>query len=298
MAIVCLFHKRDLDGWCCAAIAHHRFPGAYLRGIDYGEEFPWEIIGSGNDVYLFDYHPEKSEDLDRLIDSCGMLKIADHHVSFRREMNTRGEKLIKLGFTYWYSSTDAACEIAWSRLMRTTVPDAVRLIGDYDTWRWKQMQADDGMRALHFQYGLRAKDTTELLIWRSLLFDAGAKQVVSELIENGRVIYEYVSRSTHVLAKRVCYRKSLRFVATGPDYNALLASVLEPGSLFFEAVRRPYDELLIAYVWDGSIEQWKVSLYSDKVDCSEIARKFGGGGHESAAGFTCKVLPFVPGSCP
>ena len=30
---------------------------------------------------------------------------------------------------------------------------------------------------------------------------------------------------------------------------------------------------------------WRFSLRSDKLDCSEIAKQFGGGGHKGAAGF-------------
>jgi len=41
-----------------------------------------------------------------------------------------------------------------------------------------------------------------------------------------------------------------------------------------------------------------VTLYSDSVDVSEIATKFGGGGHPGAAGFSFErsVTPFPPGA--
>jgi len=55
-------------------------------------------------------------------------------------------------------------------------------------------------------------------------------------------------------------------------------------------------------VWDNefdgklgfcrSKDHWTVSLYSDKVDCSEIAKRHGGGGHSGASGFQCQELPF------
>jgi nanoRNase/pAp phosphatase (c-di-AMP/oligoRNAs hydrolase) len=45
------------------------------------------------------------------------------------------------------------------------------------------------------------------------------------------------------------------------------------------------------FVFDG--EQYTVSLYSKTVDVSEIAKKYGGGGHKGAAGFQCKKLPFM-----
>jgi nanoRNase/pAp phosphatase (c-di-AMP/oligoRNAs hydrolase) len=43
-------------------------------------------------------------------------------------------------------------------------------------------------------------------------------------------------------------------------------------------------------VLDGS--QYTVSLYSETIDVSVIAKKHGGGGHKGAAGFVCPKLPF------
>jgi nanoRNase/pAp phosphatase (c-di-AMP/oligoRNAs hydrolase) len=47
----------------------------------------------------------------------------------------------------------------------------------------------------------------------------------------------------------------------------------------------------IAFIYDG--RQFTVSLYSETVDVSTIAKSFGGGGHKGAAGFVCKELPFI-----
>lgn len=54
----------------------------------------------------------------------------------------------------------------------------------------------------------------------------------------------------------------------------------------------PYD-IMIAFVCRKD-KLWNVSLYSTKpeIDCGEIAKTFGGGGHKGAAGFQCKELPF------
>lgn len=40
---------------------------------------------------------------------------------------------------------------------------------------------------------------------------------------------------------------------------------------------------------------FKVSMYSEFVDVSEIAVKYGGGGHKGASGFQCTELPFRKG---
>lgn len=54
----------------------------------------------------------------------------------------------------------------------------------------------------------------------------------------------------------------------------------------------PYD-LMISFVRRKD-KLWDVSLYSTKpdVDCGDLAKSFGGGGHKGAAGFQCKELPF------
>ena len=49
---------------------------------------------------------------------------------------------------------------------------------------------------------------------------------------------------------------------------------------------------MMPFVFDGS--KWTVSIYSTNknIDCSELAKKYGGGGHKGAAGFQCENLPF------
>jgi len=49
-------------------------------------------------------------------------------------------------------------------------------------------------------------------------------------------------------------------------------------------------DICIGFVFDGL--RYTVGLYSQKLDVSEIAKKYGGGGHPGAAGFVCKQLPF------
>jgi nanoRNase/pAp phosphatase (c-di-AMP/oligoRNAs hydrolase) len=40
-------------------------------------------------------------------------------------------------------------------------------------------------------------------------------------------------------------------------------------------------------------KKWRVSLYSDKVDVSALAKKFSGGGHKGASGFITDNLDFI-----
>ena len=47
---------------------------------------------------------------------------------------------------------------------------------------------------------------------------------------------------------------------------------------------------ITGHAFDG--HKFQVSLYSEYVHVGEIAKKFGGGGHQGAAGFFCDKLPF------
>ena len=48
---LCIYHSADLDGVCSGAIMRRAFPEATMLGYDYGQPFPWEMVGPGTDVY-------------------------------------------------------------------------------------------------------------------------------------------------------------------------------------------------------------------------------------------------------
>lgn len=59
---------------------------------------------------------------------------------------------------------------------------------------------------------------------------------------------------------------------------------------YFKSLPNGKYDIFIPFVFDG--DQYTVSLYSTDTDVSEIAKKYGGGGHKKASGFQCKELPF------
>jgi nanoRNase/pAp phosphatase (c-di-AMP/oligoRNAs hydrolase) len=53
--------------------------------------------------------------------------------------------------------------------------------------------------------------------------------------------------------------------------------------------------MIIIHHNDADGRLFTVSMYSEKktVDCADICKQHGGGGHKGAAGFTCPALPFT-----
>jgi nanoRNase/pAp phosphatase (c-di-AMP/oligoRNAs hydrolase) len=68
------------------------------------------------------------------------------------------------------------------------------------------------------------------------------------------------------------------------------------GSEYFEKYKPGYD-IWISFRFSNGV--WNISLYSNTVDVSEIAKQFcfegrRGGGHKKAAGFVAVYPPFLP----
>jgi nanoRNase/pAp phosphatase (c-di-AMP/oligoRNAs hydrolase) len=74
-------------------------------------------------------------------------------------------------------------------------------------------------------------------------------------------------------------------------YKCFAVNLGHCNSDYFKSLPEGKYDILMPFVFNG--EQFIISLYSKTVDVSEIAKKYGGGGHKGAAGFTCYRLPFT-----
>lgn len=48
----CFYHSGDFDGICSGAIIKYKYPDCEMFGIDYGDEFPWDVIVPGETVFM------------------------------------------------------------------------------------------------------------------------------------------------------------------------------------------------------------------------------------------------------
>lgn len=289
------FHGADVDGHASGAIAQDAIGrDVVMHSIDYGQPFPWELIQYGDTVYMLDYSiPE----LWRLYDHLGGKLIwIDHHVSaiqkYLMEYEARedgkaipGKRVIGKG----------ACELAWEYFHpRETVPRLIRLLSQYDVWdksdegRWKN-------EILPFQMGFRVVVTDPMIrpeIWefvfRDVIPSEKADEFIDDVIEDGEVVLSSQKTADAALIR------SHGFEFLWENLRCLAVNVPRASSQVFDSVYDPdLHDLMIAFSYHGRDKLWGVSLYSETVDCSEIAKKHGGGGHKGAAGFPCKTLPWM-----
>lgn len=282
------FHHNDLDGRCAAYWVRRLCPSAELYEIDYKDEFPLAIALQYAEVWLVDY----SVPTDTLVKlACRTVVWIDHHKTaldrFQREVveaniplhvpGLREDGIAACVLTYLYTQTpDNLDGVA---VGADCAPLATRLIGDRDVWRFQYGEA-----TREFCAGLLAHDTNpRARLWDYLNWDASPG--VREMREEGKIVMAY-RRWQH--ADKV---KALAFETVFEGHRALACNNGLCGSEFFGHKAEQYD-LLMPFYFDGAT--WTVSLYSVKgVDCAEIAKRHGGGGHKGAAGFQCAALPFV-----
>jgi oligoribonuclease NrnB/cAMP/cGMP phosphodiesterase (DHH superfamily) len=278
---ICLYHD-DPDGCCAAAIVRRALgTEVVLKPLEIGDPIPWGMIEKSQQVVLVDYSLPL-EDMQRLRAGRALVWVDHHKTSLARlaEAMTAvpGERSLEA----------AACVLTWQTFFpKERVPRAVTLIGDRDIWRMAYAET----RA--FSEGLFQEDISPEndRLWKPLL--DGDQIFVKQLIESGQVLYEARSKSIRDVVGHYGFETMFE------GHRTLVVNHRGNGDMG-EHIRQIGYELAYCYVEvvrDGRL-QTVVTLYSDQIDVSEIARKFGGGGHRGAAGFQFvrSDRPFPTGS--
>jgi hypothetical protein len=65
--VLCFYHSADFDGICSGAIVKQKHPDCYVYGINYGEDFPWDMLREDDIVIMCDFSLPFDEMADWLI---------------------------------------------------------------------------------------------------------------------------------------------------------------------------------------------------------------------------------------
>jgi uncharacterized protein len=307
--ITVIYHSADFDGIFCREIARKFLPTATLIGWDYGN--PKLRLPEGR-VYILDLSPE-------CLDFSTFGSTGDPDIIWIDHHKSAIEKWPKAYRGYRIDGV-AACRLAWQwfskhelfhqptagsfavplplkqEFIDRVVPEpyAVRLAGEYDIWDRRDPNAEV------FQFGLRSEELTDFE-WAQLLdptvsnvlSGTGMEQTNSELIvthllKNGRLLQRYQQQSD---ASTVASRS---FTQKWEGLTFLCLNTARCNSLTFTSAVKPEHDALMGFYWNG--KKWTFSLYHaphrTDIDLSQIAVKYGGGGHRGACGFQTSELPW------
>lgn len=330
---VVIYHRADFDGLFCREIAR-KFVGedAGLIGWDYGDPVP-VIPDDVKTIYMLDISIDALMMDERLvwidhhksaIDKFeNGLNGGERFLSQAKIKGYRIDGVAACRLTYQYFSnlsrdaTQFPLPEKSAYIDRKVIePLSVRLAGEYDIWDKRDPDAE------LFQHGLRSRDLTN--DW-SLLLSLDRKLTVSEiealiyvghdknpcrpdgttpnplvlgLLDSGKAVqYAKTDENASII-------KDIGFTFQWEGLTWLACNHARYNSHLFTAALRPEHDACFGFKFTGHCaagkpcEDWSISLYhapgKEHHDLSQIASKYGGGGHRGACGFRVPTLPFLP----
>lgn len=263
-----IYHADCYDGFTAAWIANHYFGGVELHPGKYGEPPPYERA-EGRTVFVLDFSYPR-EEMVRLNEAASTLEVLDHHKT--AQANCEG-----LDFCSFDMERSGA-GMAWDRFHpKTKRPMLVECIEDRDLWRFSH----PATKSIHAYLTATPMTLDE---W-SKLFEMPWEHIA----EGGDAIRRSIDRYCEKMAEhstgRILWGKPAQVV------NAPYLNCSELCDYLLEGTDEPL-EIAVAY-FRRSDGRWQFSLRGKPggTDVSDIARRYGGGGHYSAAGFDVAELP-------
>jgi oligoribonuclease NrnB/cAMP/cGMP phosphodiesterase (DHH superfamily) len=172
----------------------------------------------------------------------------------------------------------SGCAIAWDFCFpNEKMPEFLQYIQDRDLWRWELENTK------HFTAKFYSSVDFDFEKWSEML----KSENVKKCIEEGKVIIPYEQSEINNLAS-----KASEFswdIGAGKPYKIQVSNCSTLTSKLGNQLSKSCDFALV-WFYDHINNYIKVSLRSDSrgnnVNVEQIARKFGGGGHANASGFT------------
>jgi len=256
-----IYHANCTDGFG-AAYAAWKLLGdrADYHAAKYGEPPP-DVRGKNVVVLDFSYDNTTTK---RLMKEAKGFLVIDHHKSAMVELHdvtcTR------------FDMNHSGAMLAWKFFHPgKEAPRMIKFIEDRDLWRWeipysKEFAAAFDMVKFEFEEFDKYLDDSEVdsAQERGAYILAYSKTVISKI-------------SKHASPRRIGGKDVL--VVNSPHWMSEIGAALSPKC-----------DYAVIWYYDHETQQAKVSLraHHDDSDVSEIAKRYGGGGHRKAAGF---VLP-------
>ena len=256
------YHGGCSDGFSAAWVARQKFgdDAEYIAA-----NFHQVLDVKEKDIYMLDISiSDKEEDIKKLMENNRLVFI-DHHV-------TR-QNLVSIIPESYFATDRSGSVLAWEYFNPgKKTPALITYVQDQDLYSWKLPFAREIMISVNLSE--RSFDA-----WDKMVTDLEDETKKNEYIEKGKIIQDY--------------------------YNKICDSMMEEGSIFVEfekyevyAINLPNmfrsdigNNLALrknsfGIVWSEDGEGVRISLRSvGDFDVSEIAKKYGGGGHRNAAGF-------------
>ena len=270
--IVVIYHGDCPDGFSAAWAAWKKFG-------DTAEYFPVEPstlppLGlKDKEIYMIDY-TFPLEITKQLIADNKRVTSIDHHVS--------NENVVKITKDYSYAVNNSGAVLSWKYFHpEKSVPKLLQYIEDRDLWLFKLDKSREVCAYLDvFDFDFET--------WSKLADDLEDSKFWEESVRLGEVISKY----EHKLIGRIIKRNKTLVKFENYEIYTVNSSQIFASEMGVELFKLKPP---MALIWSQDNNSINFSLRSDGgVDVSEIAKKYGGGGHKSSAGFSMPINSKLP----
>jgi len=257
-----IYHKGCTDGfgsaWAAWKLLGDR---AEYHAAKYGESPP-DVKGKNVVVLDFSYDNATTK---KLIQEAKGFLVIDHHKSAMVELHD-------VSCTH-FDMTHSGAMLAWKFFHPGKEPPRlIKFIEDRDLWKWeipysKEFSAAFDMVKFNFEDFDKYLDDS----------------AVDDAQEQGAYILAYSKTVISKIAKKASLRKlggKDVLVVNSPHWMSEIGAALAPKCDF-----------AVIWYYDHDTRQVKISLraHHDDSDVSEVAKRWGGGGHRKAAGFVLQA---------
>jgi len=265
MSVLCIYHGNCADGFAAAVAVKKAFdvnsaPVEFHAGVY--QDPPPDVTGKG--VILVDFSYKRPVLLE-MAEKASSVLILDHHKSAEAELVDLPDNV-----TTVFDMERSGCMITWDYFFPAQeAPKLLQHIQDRDLWKF-ELEGTKEIQAALFSYPY------DFEMWLDLI---QRPSVVEELYSDGVAIERKHMKDVKELIASAAHR----MVIDGHDVPVLNAPYLfssDAGNIMAQG------ESFAACYWDTP-KGITFSLRSaeDGMDVSEIAARFGGGGHKHAAGY-------------
>jgi len=277
---IVIYHSPCPDGFASAYVANKRFPTAELFPTNYGHALPVEKV-KGKAVLMVDF----SYPLDVLLTAAALCRgvvILDHHDTAEKALAVvprindvpAHEAVVEPGqLAAWFDMERAGVGLTWAFCFpHEPMPAILEAIEDRDLWRFALPHTEE-IAAVVRSYPL------DLAVWQRELMD----KPVETLALDGKAILRFINHLVNDMASHSHYRNWPADWAGVPVVNC-------PPQLSSEVGHRlalfPSASFVATFHEADGIRKWSLRSEDKRTDVGALCKRYGGGGHRNAAGFT------------
>lgn len=274
---LCIYHDKCMDGYTSAwIVGRTRGEKVELFPASYGDKPPFELAKDRN-VYIVDFSYPKNDILALAVYARKII-ILDHHKTAKADLEAVIGNPYIPNVAGVFSESSSGAGLCWDWFVGTDKhPWIVAYVQDRDLWKFAY---GDDSKAFHAWLSCQ-RFVPEA--WEDIFEQMEDGQTRNEILERGHAIL----RSNQFIIHDLCQPTNWQTIKLGNIYMPCINIIPQFSSEAGNYIANLSNDNCAALYHDTTDKRrWSLRSNENGPDVSEIAKRYGGGGHRNAAGFS------------